>query len=45
MIKILNLKLEILLEYQNTKTFLQNVMLQIRLKKVFVVTKVKIICC
>ena len=45
MIKILTLKLEILLEYQNIKTFLQNVMLQIRLKKVFVVTKVKIIFC
>ena len=33
MIKILNLKLVILLEYQNIKTFLQNITLQIGLKK------------
>ena len=33
MIKILNLKLMILLEYQNIKTFLQKTMLQIGLKK------------
>ena len=33
MIKILNLKLVILLEYQNTKTFLQRVILQIGKKK------------
>ena len=32
-IKILNLKLVILLEYQNTKTFLQKAIFQIRLKK------------
>ena len=31
--KILNLKLVILLEYQNTKTFLQKAIFQIRLKK------------
>ena len=31
--KILNLKLVILLEYQNIKTFLQKVMFQIGLKK------------
>ena len=33
MIKILNLKLVILLEYQNIKIFLQKAMLQIGLKK------------
>ena len=32
-IKIINLKLVILLEYQNTKTFLQKAIFQIRLKK------------
>ena len=34
MIKILNLKLVLLLEYQNMKTFLQKVTLQIGLKKI-----------
>ena len=34
MIKILNLKLALLLEYQNMKTFLQKVTLQIGLKKI-----------
>ena len=33
MIKILNLNLVILLEYQNTKKFLQKAMFQIGLKK------------
>ena len=33
MIKILNLKLVILLEYQNIKTFLKKTMFQIGLKK------------
>ena len=33
MIKILNLKLVILLEYQNIKTFFQKAMFQIDLKK------------
>ena len=41
MIKILNLKLVILLEYQNIKTFLQKAMFQISLKKFFLL-KVKI---
>ena len=41
MIKILNLKLVILLEYQNIKTFLQKAMFQISLKK-FLLLKVKI---
>ena len=34
-IKILNLKLMIFLEYQNIKTFLQKVMFQVGLKKFF----------
>ena len=33
MVKILNLKLVILLEYRNLKTFLQKAMFQIGLKK------------
>ena len=41
MIKILNLKVVILLEYQNIKTFLQKAMFQISLKKFFLL-KVKI---
>ena len=41
MIKILNLKVVILLEYQNMKTFLQKAMFQISLKKFFLL-KVKI---
>ena len=40
MMKILNLKLVILLKYQNIKTFLQKAMFQIGLK-VFVIKKVK----
>ena len=39
--KILNLKLVILLEYQNIKIFSQKGMFQIGLKKFFVITKVK----
>ena len=42
-IKILNLKLAALLEYQNIKIFLQNVTFQISLKKLFVVEKLKIL--
>ena len=41
MIKILNLKLVILLEYQNINSFLQKVMFQIGLKKFLVIKKVK----
>ena len=40
MIKILNLKLVILLEYQNIKLFLQKVVLQIGLKKLLWLKKV-----
>ena len=39
--KILNLKLVIILEYQNTKTFLLRDILQIGLKKVFLLQKSK----
>ena len=39
--KILNLKLVMLLEYQNTKTFLQKFTLQIFFVEVFVTEKVK----
>ena len=39
--KILNLKLVILLEYQNIKIFSQKGMFQIGFEKVFVITKVK----
>ena len=41
MMKILNLKLVILLEYQNIKTFLQKVMFQIGLKKILWLEKLK----
>ena len=41
MIKTLNLKLVAMLGYQNIKIYLQTVPVQIRLKKVFVVKKVK----
>ena len=41
MIKILNLKLVILLEYQNIKTFLQKAMFQIGLKKFLWLKKLK----
>ena len=43
MLKILNLKLVILLEYENIKTFLQNAMYQIGLKKVLSLQKLKIL--
>ena len=39
--KVLDLKLAIMLEYQNIKGFLQKVMLQIGLKKLFVIKKIK----
>ena len=42
MTKILNLKLEILLEYKNIKTFLQNAMFQNGLKKFLLLKKLKI---
>ena len=42
MIKILNLKLVIMLEYQNTKTFLLKDILQIGLKKFLLLVKLKI---
>ena len=42
-INILNLKLLILLEYQNIITFLQKVMFQIGLKKFFLLEKSKIL--
>ena len=41
--KILNLKLVISLEYQNIKIFLQNVTLQISLKKFLWLNKLKIL--
>ena len=44
MIKILNLKLVILLEYQNIKTFLQKVTFQIGLKNFLWLKKLKILC-
>ena len=44
MIKILNLKLVKLLEYQNIKTFLQKAMLQIGLKKFLWLKKFKKLC-
>ena len=43
MIKILNLKLVILLEYQNIKIFLQKGMFQIGLKKFLLLEKLKIL--
>ena len=43
MIKILNLKLVILLEYQNIKTFLQKAMFQIGPKKFLLIQKLKIL--
>ena len=39
--KVLNLKLVIMLEYENIKTFLQKAMLENSLKKFFVIKKVK----
>ena len=44
MMKLLNLKLVILLEYQNIKTFLQKAMFQIDLKKFLLLQKLKILC-
>ena len=43
MIKILNLKLVILLEYQNIKKFLQKAMFQIGPKKFLLIQKLKIL--
>ena len=43
--KILNLKLVILLEYQNITTFLQKTMFQIDLRKISFLQKFKILCC
>ena len=43
-IKILNLKLIMLLEYQNIKIFLESVTLQISLKKVLRLKKLKTLC-
>ena len=43
-IKILNLKLVILLEYQNIKIFLQKATPQIDLKKIFRLKELKILC-
>ena len=44
-IKILNLKLVILLEYQNIKIFLRKIMLIIGLRKFLSLQKLKILCC
>ena len=41
MIKILNVKLVILLKYQNIKSFLSKAIFQIGLKNVFVIKNVK----
>ena len=43
-IKILNLKLVIAWEYQKVKTFLQNVMLQVGLKKLLFLKMLKRLC-
>ena len=45
MIKILNLKLVILLEYQNIKRFLQKAIFQVGLKKFLLLKKLKALCC
>ena len=45
MIKILNLKLVILIEYKNIKTFLQKAIFQIGLKKFLLLQKLKILFC
>ena len=42
--KILNLKLGILLVYQNIKTFLQKTMFQIGLKKFLLLNKLRTLC-
>ena len=44
-IKILDLKLVILLQYQNIKIFLQKAMFQIDLKKFLWLKKLKMLCC
>ena len=44
MMKIIKLKLVILLEYQNRKTFLQKAIFQIGLKKVLLLQKLKPFC-
>ena len=44
-IKILNLKLVIFLEYQNIKIFLLKVALQINLKKFLLLKRLKMLCC
>ena len=41
MITIQSIKFVIMLEYQNMKIFLQQVILQIRQKKIFMIKKVK----
>ena len=43
MVKILNLELVILLEYQNIKRLLQKALFQIGLKKIFLLEKLKIL--
>ena len=43
MMKILNLKLVIFLEYQNIKTFLQKVLFQISLKKILLLQTLRIL--
>ena len=45
MIKIVNLKLVILLEYQNIKTFLESTMFQIALRKFLLLKKLKTLYC
>ena len=45
MIKNINLKLVILLEYQNRKTILQKAIFQIALKKFWRLKKLKVLCC
>ena len=45
MIKILKLRLVILLEYQNIKTFLEKAMFQIVLKTFLLLQKLKIVSC
>ena len=45
MIKILNLKLVLLLEYQSIKIFLQNIMFKIGLKKYLWLKKLKTLYC
>ena len=44
MIKMLNLKLVTMLEYKNIKTFLQNAMFQIGVKKYLRLKKLKTLC-